>query len=322
MPPARQQPAPTALSSSWFTGAPLTKITSIIMIVAHFWARRQQKNNSGANGNNAVHVWALDAAVVLQHKGQWHRYFTSILTFASPAELIPAGILLVLWLRQVEREMSSRKTTMFLLWVHASSIAAQALFVVPYAWYYANWNLRYMGPYLVIGALAYHFHVYSPRITPNFISVLGFSWSDKIWHYAWLSQVAAAGGWHTVVPIALGWTTAWIYFRSNFIQKVLDCPDWIANVVANIASHVASTQGPPRVSAAGRQVPRVGGGAPPVPRAFPAAAAPPEPVAPDEAAVEQLCNMGFPRPRVIEALQATNNDVQRAADRLLTMQSN
>ena len=55
-----------------------------------------------------------------------------------------------------------------------------------------------------------------------------------------------------------------------------------------------------------------------------AALAPPAPpravVTPNADAIEQLTNMGFPRASVVQALQATNNDVQRAADRLL-MQS-
>jgi uncharacterized UBP type Zn finger protein len=39
---------------------------------------------------------------------------------------------------------------------------------------------------------------------------------------------------------------------------------------------------------------------------------------PDEAAIDQLVLMGFPRDKVIEALQNSHNDVNRAADRLLT----
>ena len=39
---------------------------------------------------------------------------------------------------------------------------------------------------------------------------------------------------------------------------------------------------------------------------------------PDEASIDQLVLMGFPRDKVIEALQNSHNDVNRAADRLLT----
>jgi len=47
-------------------------------------------------------------------------------------------------------------------------------------------------------------------------------------------------------------------------------------------------------------------------------AAQPPPPPPDPAAVEQLVMMGFDRAQVVQALQSCNNDVQRAADRLLT----
>ena len=45
------------------------------------------------------------------------------------------------------------------------------------------------------------------------------------------------------------------------------------------------------------------------------------PVAPDAQAVEQLMAMGFGRDQVVAALQFANNDVARAADRLLTQQA-
>jgi len=40
----------------------------------------------------------------------------------------------------------------------------------------------------------------------------------------------------------------------------------------------------------------------------------------DPAAIEQLLLMGFDQQQVVEALQYSNNNVNRAADRLLTQQ--
>jgi hypothetical protein len=45
---------------------------------------------------------------------------------------------------------------------------------------------------------------------------------------------------------------------------------------------------------------------------------PPAPVAPSPEAVSQLTAMGFDEQRVKEALQATGNNIERAADQLLT----
>ena len=45
---------------------------------------------------------------------------------------------------------------------------------------------------------------------------------------------------------------------------------------------------------------------------------PPQPVVADPAAVAQLIGMGFDQAQVEQALQQTNNNVERAADRLLS----
>lgn len=290
-------------TQSFFVGAPLTKLSGIIAVVAYFSTR----NNAGAMAMHAVRVY---------EKGQVYRYLTAPLTFGTPAELIPAGLLLVYSLRQVEREMSTRKAALFVLFVNGFAMACQAL-MIPYLLYGLQFNLRYSGPYALLGALGYYYHVKTPRITPTFVRVLGFSFSDKVWQYMWFLQAAGAGGQSTALMFAVGALGAWIYDKVPLLSQA-DVPDLMATWVSTAVGLRFWADGPPRAILPGRGG---RGGLPPpmVPRA--AALPPPQPPQPvtaDPAAIEQLTMMGFPRPRVVEALQATNNDVQRAADRLLT----
>lgn len=308
MPP--RTPTSTTGSQSFFVGAPLTKITGAAAVIAYFAARSSSKQG--------IAVLAFDA-LRIRDKREMYRYLSSIVTFSTTGELIPGGLLLLYFARQFEREMGSRKATMFTIFVHSFAMALEALFV-PYALYH-NFHLRYTGPYAIIGAYFYLFHRYAPRITPTFFTILGFNFSDKLFHYIWFLQVSGSGGTSSALMVAVGWLAAYVYDKVPILQQ-LDVPDSIASLVGNLADHIAD--GTPRTVLPGR-----GGAAPPAARAAAAAAAaaaavaappPPRPVTADPAAVEQLTMMGFPRPQVEDALKATNNDVQRAADRLLTQQ--
>ena len=310
MPPRPPPPVTSTGTQSFFVGAPLTKLASILAVVAYF----STSTTKGSN-NNHVRLFAMDALRVYE-KGEIYRYVTAPMTFGTTAELIPAGLLLVYSLRQVEREMSTRKCTMFVLFVHGFAIVCQAL-MIPYLLYAAKSNLRYAGPYALLGALFYHFHVKTPRITPQFVRILGFSFSDKLWQYLWFAQAAGGGGWSTLLIFAIGTVAAWIYDKVPWLSQGLDVPDVVTTWVSTVVGFRFWADGPPRTVLPGRAGRGGGGG---IPRAAAAAAAapPPRAVTADPAAVEQLTMMGFPQPRVVEALQATNNDVQRAADRLLT----
>ena len=126
---------------------------------------------------------------------------------------------------------------------------------------------------------------------------------------------------------------SYLYLATS-LDQTLDVPDVIAKPLISIGTHISEP--PPRVLAAGR-APRGGGGggggggarhnnnplgvaaaaaAAAAAAQRPAVARPPAP--PDPGAIEQLTAMGFERQRVLDALRATNNNVERAADRLLT----
>ena len=297
MPPAASS---TSGTNGFFVGAPLTKITGVAAMVLFATAK---------SGSFHLESLAFDGLRVRDH-GEIYRYVSSVVTFQSTSQLLPCGMLLVYALRRLEREMSSRKTTVLVVWVNLFSMACQA-FAVPYLLYH-DYNLRYCGPYALMGALFYYFHRYTPRIVPKYVSILGFHLSDKMWQYIWYAQVAfGSAGAPGAGVFGTGILAAWIF--DKFLPKV-DVPDGLASLVGGIVGRISDP--PPRTIMPGRGVPRQRVAT----AAAAAAVAPPRNVPPSEEAIEQLTNMGFPRARVVEALQATNNDVQRAADRLL-MQS-
>jgi len=139
-----------------------------------------------------------------------------------------------------------------------------------------------------------------------------------------------SGGWHTVGAALTGWVAGWVYLRAPLLQEWLQVPEAVVRVVQPALDRLGLAD--TTVAA-----PAVRGG---VPAAAAAAAAArpaaqqrqqqqqlqqeqqqqllPDPPAPDPAAIEQLTNMGFPRPRVLEALRLSHNNVEHAANRLLT----
>eukprot|EP00977_Amphora_coffeiformis_P030073 scaffold44515_cov191-Amphora_coffeaeformis.AAC.1 len=292
---------PSLGSPSFFIGAPFTQVYTIGTVVTFFVARHYNKSNASSLGGM--------------------RWWLTPWTFATPSELLIGGMWILYGARQLEREMSPRRVSVWCAWILTSSVACHALAVPYWQVLFNNGerinNSQYhgIGPYAVMGALFYYFHRYTPRITPNFVSVLGFSFSDKALHYLWFLQAAGGGGWSGVAMVAVGYVSSALY--DKFLIHVLDVPDAVARLVGGLVSQLIA-DGPPRTILPGRPSMAHGGGAAPRRQAAAPPPLPPQPVAPDESAIEQLTMMGFPRARVVEALQACNNDVQRAANLLLT----
>ena len=131
-----------------------------------------------------------------------------------------------------------------------------------------------------------------------------------------------------MLATSLGGVAAYGYIISN-LHETIDIPEALAKPLTAIGAHLSEP--PPRILAptnrGGRGDPMAGiqrmmRNNPAAQAAAAAAAAAQRPVAPpappDPEAIEQLTSMGFERQQVINALQATNNNVERAADRLLS----
>jgi len=275
------------------------------------------------NTKHASMLMEFNAIKILE-RGDSYRYLTSKITFGSTSELVIGTILLVYLVRKFEREMGSRKVALFCLFVNCATVAIESVVVMNSS---SSFNLRYSGPYPLIGAFFSLYHRYTPRLHPRFFSILGINFSEKIFHYVWLAQVASSGGWDSAYSVGIGWSMALCYELVPFFKK-LDLPDAIASVFGDLSSRLLES--PPRILVP--QVARGAGGGRMYAAGRPAAAAaaggvrptaaaqraPMPAAAADPAAIEQLVNMGFSRAQVVDALQSSNNDVQRAAERLLT----
>jgi UBA/TS-N domain len=244
------------------------------------------------------------------YNGEFYRLFSGTLTFATNGELIFGSMTLIPLLRRFEREMGSRKFMVFLGMVTLFSIAFQ----VSVAQLFLEDGLRYSGPYPALGAMLWLFHTCTPSLHPHFFGVLGFHFSEKSIQYAFGAQAVLYRGLASLIPTICGMLACYLACLSP-INK-LDLPDPVVSIVAVIFGRFVES--PPDILAV-----RLG----PINMAAPSAAAgverpPPEPVfqqlpPPDESSIEQLTSMGFERDAVLQALQQSHNNVERAADRLL-----
>lgn len=323
-------------SASWFVGAPLTKLYAVATVV--FYVLFHAKSAQDAMAMDSYRITrAAQFGNSSSSSSEWHRYWSSKMTFGSTGELIMGGMLLILLAKQFEREMGTRKFGLFCLLANVSAMGMEVIVVAlsttsllfigaASSSSSTAGGYRYQGPYAVLGALMFLYHRFTPRLHPRFFGMLGFTFSEKSFYYLWFCQVVGYRGHHTILAAALGGIAAYVYVTTS-LDQTLDIPDAIAKPLIAIGAHLSEP--PPRVlSSAARATVRGGGGgqrnaAAAAAAAAVAAAAAQQPVVPVVVAppspeiIEQLTSMGFEQQQVLDALRATNNNVERAADRLL-----
>ena len=196
----------------------------------------------------------------------------------------------------------------------------------------------YCGPYPCLGAMFTLYHLYRPILHPKFFSILGFDFSEKSFLYAFAFQVIYSGGWiGTVFPSVAGMIAGYICiqktileleyvptfvfsFASNYLTFFADDTAnqlFVTRAMArNLTPHdTGMNRNNTNNNNATRQRTNL--------QEQHLAAArysqqPPPPPPPSEEAIEQLTIVGFDREGVIRALRATDNNVEAAANRLLT----
>lgn len=203
------------------------------------------------------------------------------------------------------------------------------------------------GPYPYIGALLYLYNTYTPRLYPKFIGILGWNFSEKAITYFFTLQLITSDGWSSLVPTMCGYLCsaiasspatpfgsydpkfpAFVYHMSDSIGRSIGLSDLLAPPPTIVRGmRAAGRQGR---GGRGGNAQRLVPGAPNpfgIPAAAAAVAAPPRPPQyqplpqadpPSEDAINQLTMMGFDRDAVIRALRATDNNLEAAANRLLT----
>lgn len=242
------------------------------------------------------------------YNGQIYRLFTGTLTFATNGELIFGLMTLIPLMKRFERELGTRKFIVFLGMITIFS----TVFQVVVAQLFLEDGLHYSGPYPILGALLWLFHIYTPRLHPHFFGLLGFHFSEKSIQYAFGLQSVMYRGHTTLLPTCCGMLASYMACLSPWNK--FDIPDAMVSVVASIFDRFLDA--PPNVMAfqpapANRAVPA------PLERPIPQPAFQQLPP-PEETSIEQLTSMGFEREAVLQALQESHNHVERAANRLLS----
>jgi hypothetical protein len=283
--------------------------------------------------------------VVVHHSSNSKRSAASQFLFSSTGEVVVGVFFLAQFLRRLEREMGSRKYALWLLWIPTVVTAFEAV-----VWTTADgdWRHSLLGdngssssssagyPYALVGGVLQWQYAYVPRLYPRFLSVAGISVSEKASMYIWGLYLLGSQGWPSIWTSVLGILASTFFFAipSKYMDIII--PDALIRILPydSIAS-LLLLDPPSKIYAPllmanttngnnNNNNHRGGGGGGGMARAMPAArprprAAPAPP--PPQVAIDQLTAMGFDEARVRQALQQSDNSIERAADRLLTSAS-
>ncbi len=247
--------------------------------------------------------------------------------FSSTGELVMGMLFLAQHLRTLERELSSRQLLVWLGWIWTLAGGLQWM---------ANQTIEQesnlLGPYLWMGGILYWYMRYIPRLHPKFVSILGIQLSEKALQYMWGLYLLGYQGTFSLLQGLVGGIGAAIYFLTVPTYIQVSIPDSLVHRIpwevfggllfldppSSIYVPLMMTNHPPLGRATADPRYRRAAGARPLPSAPPQ---PPVPLAqapPSQEAIDQLTAMGFDEERVLQALQQTGNNIERAADRLLT----
>jgi hypothetical protein len=294
-------PSSSQSNQAWFLGAPWTKLSCLVFILVQVL---QQQHTLPA--------------------------FLQLFQFDSTGDFVVGLAFLGMQLRRLERELGSRQMgEFFLLLILLPTILQIVIYPVLLALDNDDDdNHKVQLSILLIASATYWYTLYTPRLHPNFISFGGIRFSEKaltqLWGLYLMGHSASTN--NSIVNIVSGILTSALYF--GFAHQLDILPNAVVNKIPwDAMGSLFLLDPPPKLYAPllimahqhqqpqHQQHPRPT--APPRPAreavAPPAAAA----VPPSQEAIDQLTAMGFDEERVQQALQQSNNNVERAADRLL-----
>lgn len=305
MPPNQAPPTATALTmnssnssnnQAWFLGAPWTKILCLVFVLVQVLQQQQQHRHS-------------DKLKVFQ--------------FDSTGDFVVGIFYLAMQLRRLERELGSRQMGEFLLLlVSVPSLLNQFIFPVLFGSPLDDDNAtRTQFPILLLSTTMYWYTLYTPRLHPKFMGFAGIQLSEKALTQLW--GLYLLGHSISIVNIILGIVISAAYFGYFYQYNIV--PNAICNKIPwDALKSLFLLDPPPKIYApllaAGTAAAAAATTAAAArPRRATAVAPAPAParVPPPQDAIDQLTAMGFEEDRVRQALGQSNNNVERAADRLL-----
>mmetsp|Transcript_21097 Transcript_21097/g.52323 ORF Transcript_21097/g.52323 Transcript_21097/m.52323 type:complete len:351 (+) Transcript_21097:210-1262(+) len=326
-----QQQQSNFQSKPYFMGAPITKILCILWAAGSLWVIRSDNTDSEVfeNHRNYDYNRNLWGAALWSGPSSW--------VFESTTELVVGLSFLAHFLRRLEQELSSRRLVAWFIMLEAVYLFVRLLAVATLdeesVGAFVGGSVK--GPYLFVGGVLYWYKAFVPRLYPRFLSnaTLGISCSEKTLPYAWALYVLCMGGTASILVGVIGVLASAIYFfllfttNGNSNIPLVDIPDALVNllpweslgglflvdaspkVYAPFITRAAmNPRGQRRQRGAGRRAPAPVVEQPPIAVAV---------AVPSPEAVAQLTSMGFEEDRVKEALRASDNNVERAANLLL-----
>ena len=314
----------------WFLGAPISKVLCILWAAGSLWVIRSHNTDSEFYGDrNYDHNMNLWGAAVWSGPSSW--------VFESTSEMIFGLSFLGHFLRRLEQELSSRRLVAWIILLEATYVFVRLcavatldeeviyFFVAPG---FAN------GPYLFVGGILQWYIACVPRLHPRFLSstTLGISLSEKSLPYFWALYILTTKGSASLFVGAIGVLASAIYFfllsttNNNGTSNIpfVDLPEFVVKLLPweSIGGLFLIDASPkvyaPFITRGGLMAAR---GGPRRQRRAPQVEPPPVAVAvavPSPEKIAQLTSMGFEEDRVKEALRVSDNNVERAANILLT----
>ena len=339
-----QQQSSNLQSKPWFLGAPMSKILCIIWAAGSLWIIRSNNvdpdDYASSDYRKYGHYDTSIGAAIWNGPSSWF--------FESTSELIVGLSFLAHFLRRMEQELSTRRLIAWLLILQVACIFSRLVAVATLdedtvSAFMAPASAK--GPYLVVGGVLYWYKACVPRLYPRFLSstMFGISLSEKSFPYGWALYILFMRGIASIIVGAIGGFACAIYlFLLNAVTKntgstinipFLDIPDAVVNLLpweslgslflldANpkvyapfISRATMIPTGDGRARRPRRRVASTSQRVQPVAETPVAVAVP----VPSPEAIAQLTSMGFEEQRVKEALQVSDNNVERAANILLT----
>jgi hypothetical protein len=338
----------------YFLGAPVTKLLCMIWVVGSLVVVRSGNVSSSKHGLQGSVPSGIMGNVVLL----WHGWATRFFFHSTLELVVGLGFVAHYMRRLERELSSRRMivwlfTVESVFWMLQVVALTTLDFDTASAYLFGEDSAK--GPYVIVGALLYWYWMFIPRVYPRFVSLnmIDMNFSEKTFGYAWAVYVLRMSGAASLLMGALGMLGSAVFFfllmlsspsSDNSANRTplfsMDVPDFIANWLPwDSLGNLLLLDSDPKVFAplllvhrdnndnagfgglgaagfagmGGRpRQPRARRPAPPPPTA--AAAAPP----PSAEAVAQLTAMGFEEARVKEALQVSGNNVERAANILLS----
>ena len=184
--------------SAYFDHAPISSYVFLMTLVSMLMG----------SSTSHSHI-ALDLSNI--YNGEVYRIALSPLFFLDTPQVI-VGLILIYTLRQLERQMGSRKFGAFVLLSYVISLLAQVALIVTFS------SVGYdiipsPGPFYYIFSILPFFHYYIPKLKPSNYSLLGFSivLSEKIWFYLLAIQLLFSDGISSIIPGVSGLIASYTY---------------------------------------------------------------------------------------------------------------